>query len=519
MSIQVEKIARLSSLKPSKEQRPALRICLILVGLTLVAEVATMRKHQVEALEIKLPHSGQPASIDASRLLKKLSPFHDIHPDAYLDPPEFIRSRRFEAEVHHVITKDNYILTLHRIINPLVPRELRPQLKPVLLQHGLFTSSFNFIIAGDADRDRPRFDRRDLTRTRPLDVYVPQSPFSWQRILETINDLTLARLGITETSDRWHAPEISDSLAFEMANRGYDVWMSNSRGSTYSLNHTRFQYQSDWRYWDFSFHEIGLFDLPAQIDYILEKRQRKSLAYIGHSQGNLAMFVLQSLHPEWALKVKPFIAMAPIAFIPDVYFGLVRLALNLLSPVLTPTKLNAVLKGQALPKSRATETALDLVCVPKLTTPICNVALTLMLGDNLKRTNSSLTPVVAHHIPEGTSVLNLLHFGQMIQSGQFRTFDFGPRENIRRYGSVSNPFYPIKDIFSPDIAFVVGRTDTLSTMSNVAITRSMLSVPLMDDYVVPDPAWGHADYMYANGAGRQANIHMIGLVDRYRLVH
>lgn len=342
--------------------------------------------------------------------------------------------------------------------------------------------------------------------------------FSWQRIVETYNDMTAAKLGLTQSSDRYKAPHISDSMAFEMANQGYDVWMGNSRGSTYSLNHTRLDYRYDWRYWDFSFHEIGLFDLPATIDYILALRKRKSLAYVGHSQGNLAMFILQSFHPEWALKVKPFIAMAPIAFIPDVYYGLVRVILKLLSPVLTPRILNNMIKGQIMPKSPLTEQGLDLVCVPKWTTPICNIMLSLITGNSLKRTNSSLTPIVAHHIPEGTSVLNILHFGQFAESGEFRAFDFGPRENQRRYGSPVNPYYPIKNIRSPDIAFVVGRTDPLSTMTNVAITRSMLSVPLMDDYVVPDLIWGHADYMYAIGAGRIANTHMINLCDRYRLV-
>lgn len=447
----------------------------------------------------------------------KLSPYHNIQPDAYLDPPEFIRSRQFVQETHHVVTKDNYILTLHRLINPLVPDRLRSKLKPVLLQHGLFTSSFNFIIASDRNNDRPRFDPKDLTRTWPLNVYTPHAPFSWQKIIETINDLTLAKLGLTESSDRLHAPQISDSLAFELANQGYDVWMGNSRGSTYSLNHTRFDYRYDARYWDFSFHEMGLYDLPAEIDYILANRQRKSLAYIGHSQGNLAMFVLQSLHPHWAHKVKPFIAMAPIAFVPNVYFGAARVMIKALAPFVTPTQLNKLLKGRLLPNDPATGQALDLICVPKWTTPICDLALTLLLGNNFKRANQSLTPVVAHHIPEGTSILNALHFGQMIESGQFRAFDFGPEENMHRYGTIMSPFYPIRNIISPDIAFVVGRTDVLSTMSNVALTKKMLRVPLMDEYVVPDPIWGHADYMYANGAGRQANAHMIGLVDRYRL--
>lgn len=449
----------------------------------------------------------------------KLSPIHNIVPDAFLDPPAFIRSRHFIPETHFVTTKDGYIITLHRIINPLVPIELRASLKPVLLQHGLFTSSFNFIINSDRNNERPRFDASDLSRTWPRDEYRPPELFSFEHVVETINDWTFAKLGFTQSSDQLHAPHLSDALAFELANQGYDVWMSNSRGSTYSLNHTHYDYQTDWRFWDFSVHEIGLFDLPATIDYILGKRQRSSLAYVGHSQGNMAMFVLQSFHPEWALKVKPFIALSPVAFIPDVYYGAMRALIKLIeSTLITTTQLNRVLKGRVLPGSPMTSRALDVLCLPKWSTPVCNLALTLMLGNNLKRTNNSLTPVIAHHIPEGTSVLNVLHLGQLIESGQLRAFDFGPNENMRRYGTPVNPFYPVRNINSPDIAFISGRTDVLSTMKNVELTRQMLRVPLMDDYVVPELVWGHADHMYANGAGRLVNAHLIGLIDRYRLV-
>lgn len=432
--------------------------------------------------------------------------------------PEFIRSRKFRSETHYVTTKDNYILTLYRVVNPLVPRELRHLLKPVLLQHGLFTSSFQFILSSDRNRERPKFNKADLTRTIPINVYRPEPPFSMQYLLNKINDLTLARLGITEQSDHYYAPQISDALAFELSNHGYDVWLGNARGSTFSLNHTKYDYRHDWRYWDFSFHEMGLHDLPTCIDYILAKRRRKSLTYIGHSQGNLAMFILQSLRPEWAAKVKPFIAVAPIAVIPDVYFGIMRPLIRAISPIVTPKSLNKVLKGQLLPNDGSIAKALDPICAFKPTTIVCDIALTLLLGDSLVRANQSLTPIIVHHIPEGTSVLNILHFAQMIESGEFRAFDFGPAENLRKYGSTTNPVYPIQNIRSPDIGFVVGRTDPLSTMKNVELTRSMLRVPLMDDYIVPDPVWGHSDYMYAMGAGRQANAHIAGICDRYRLV-
>lgn len=502
------------------------KICFLLIALLVTINNFIFLSHITKksdpfifANAINLPTSYLET---LKKLTKKISPFHELNSDAFADPEESIRARHFEAETHYVKTKDNYIITIHRIVNPLVPNYLRPLLKPVILQHGLLTSSYNFIIGSDINRDRPKFSQADLYREHPLHVYTPLAPFSWQQILTLINDLTLAKLGLTEHSDRLSPngqSRISDALAFSLANEAYDVWMPNSRGSTYSLNHTIYDSSLDWQYWDFSFHEMALYDLPACIDYVLAKRNRNSLAYVGHSQGNLIMFVLQSYYPElYARKVKPFIALAPVAFLPNVYFGLPRVILNLISPVITPRRLNELVKGQVAPKSAITAAKLDFVCLPKWTEPICDLMLTLMLGNNFFRANRTLTPIIAHHIPEGTSVLNMLHFGSLMKTGQFRTFDFGPTENMRRYGNTINPFYKIQDIVSPDIAFISGKTDILATMTNVENTRSMLNVKLIDDYVVPDKFWGHADYMYAIGSGKLVNIHIIGLIDRYRLI-
>lgn len=35
----------------------------------------------------------------------------------------------------------------------------------------------------------------------------------------------------------------------------------------------------------YSFHELGIYDIPATIYFILEKTQQDELYYIGHSQG------------------------------------------------------------------------------------------------------------------------------------------------------------------------------------------------------------------------------------------
>jgi lysosomal acid lipase/cholesteryl ester hydrolase len=74
--------------------------------------------------------------------------------------------------------------------------------------------------------------------------------------------------------------------AFVAARAGYDVWLGNSRGNTFSNKHTTLDPDHDAeKYWDFSWYEMGMFDQPANIDYIRKKTGDQKIAYIGHSQG------------------------------------------------------------------------------------------------------------------------------------------------------------------------------------------------------------------------------------------
>lgn len=65
----------------------------------------------------------------------------------------------------------------------------------------------------------------------------------------------------------------------------------------------------------YSWHEIGYYDLPAMIDYVLEKTGHSKLYYIGHSQGTTAFYVMMSERPEYNAKIKGMISLAPIAYL------------------------------------------------------------------------------------------------------------------------------------------------------------------------------------------------------------
>ena len=77
--------------------------------------------------------------------------------------------------------------------------------------------------------------------------------------------------GILDSANSWIANYPDVAPAFCAVRAGYDVWLGNSRGNTYSkgykLNKSDPLY-SEEKYWDFDWQEMGEYDLPASFDYI-----------------------------------------------------------------------------------------------------------------------------------------------------------------------------------------------------------------------------------------------------------
>lgn len=182
--------------------------------------------------------------------------------------PHFVRDRdKYPLEEHFVETSDGYILGLHRI--PFSPRLNNSHVKEkrvVFIQHGLECSSSDWVLAGP-----------------------------------------------------------KNGLAYLLADAGYDVWMGNARGNSYSRNHTKMNPDSD-KFWLFDWHEIALMDMPALIDRALEVSGQEKLHYIGHSQGGTVFFVLSSLRPDYTeKKIYSSHLLAPVCFCSDPVSPLVQL--------------------------------------------------------------------------------------------------------------------------------------------------------------------------------------------------
>ena len=124
-------------------------------------------------------------------------------------------------------------MTVFRIINQHKSNSIK---KAVFLQHGIFRSSDDWLTNSEGE-------------------------------LDSNNNYVENGGTLVNNCDGKKYP--ANTLGFVLADCGYDVWMGNSRGTTYSNQHQTMS-ETDPRFWKYSFQQMGHYDLPAVIDYILK---------------------------------------------------------------------------------------------------------------------------------------------------------------------------------------------------------------------------------------------------------
>jgi lysosomal acid lipase/cholesteryl ester hydrolase len=83
----------------------------------------------------------------------------------------------------------------------------------------------------------------------------------------------LLQHGIADSAYAWIMNHPEESPAFILAREGYDVWLGNQRGVGPSRKHMNYNpdskdYEERKKFWDFSWQEMGDYDLPETIRLI-----------------------------------------------------------------------------------------------------------------------------------------------------------------------------------------------------------------------------------------------------------
>ena len=154
----------------------------------------------------------------------------------------------------------------------------------------------------------------------------------------------MSQHGILASAWCWLVNTDGLAPAITLWEHGHDVWLGNSRGNTFGLNHTSIKVHSK-EFWNYTFEEMAEHDVPATVDYILnhtqtffEKDNVPQLQYIGWSQGTTAMFIggvssrayttlsgeVTTVSSFLETSVAHFIALSPVVYLEHTTSGLLK---------------------------------------------------------------------------------------------------------------------------------------------------------------------------------------------------
>jgi len=222
----------------------------------------------------------------------------------------------------------------------------------------------------------------------------------------------------------------------------------------------------------------------------------QTLSYIGHSQGTIQAFAGFSLpqNAEIASRVNLFVAMAPVAY--------VHQQRGLLLKVIADMKLDKIIRWfgfkEFLPSAGILPKLAPVAC---RTLPNgCDSLLDIIVGPS-NHLNRSRIEVYVSETPAGTSVRNMVHWGQGIRGEKegFRMYDWGSKEqNIAAYGYPEPPKYNLSAINVP-IVLASGGHDYLADPADVDKLENELAPGVLRKRIHLE-TFAHLDFSWAYDA-------------------
>ncbi|XP_060624743.2 lysosomal acid lipase/cholesteryl ester hydrolase [Anolis sagrei] len=369
-------------------------------------------------------------------------------PETAMNISEIITFRGYPNEEYEVVTDDGYILVINRIPHGKRSPPTKDPKPVIFLQHGLLADGSNWVTNLDYN-----------------------------------------------------------SLGFMLADAGYDVWLGNSRGNTWSRKHVNYS-ASDPEFWMFSYDEMAKYDLPATVNFILNKTDQEQIFYVGHSQGTTMAFIAFSTMPQIAKRIKMFFALAPVATVKFSSSPLAKLGK-------LPELLLREIFGskQFFPQNSILKWLSTHMCDRILLDDLCGNVFFLLCGFNEKNLNMTRVDVYSTHCPAGTSVQNMIHWSQVVKSGELKAFDWGSREkNMAHYNQPTPPFYKVKDMTVPT-AIWTGGHDWLADSKDIALL--LTQVPNLV-YHKNIPEWEHLDFIWGLDAPQRMYKEIIQLMEKHK---
>ncbi|KAI0060489.1 alpha/beta-hydrolase [Artomyces pyxidatus] len=287
------------------------------------------------------------------------------------DFEELCRIFGYFNEEHVVLTKDGYLLGIHRLPGKkgeATPRPGTSTGKPVVyLHHGLLMNSEIWVCLTEAER----------------------------------------------------------SLPFVLAEQGFDVWLGNNRGNKYSKKSIHHD-PNGTKFWDYSMDDFAWHDIPDAIEYVLQITRAQSLSYVGFSQGTAQAFAALSIHPQLNAKVNVFIALAPAmspaGLAAPLVDGLMKASPNLLFLVFGR---RAILSSAIMWQQ---------ILYPPIFSRLIDASLTFLFSWRSRNISPTQKLAAYAHLYSFASTKSVVHWFQIMRTGRFLMYDDDPYVRSVRSG-------------------------------------------------------------------------------------
>ncbi|XP_075982113.1 lipase 1-like [Anticarsia gemmatalis] len=368
-----------------------------------------------------------------------------IKKEMMMPVPSLVKAAGYPIEKHRATTEDGYVLQLHRI--PAGRRSVRRTGDPsskgkkaILILSGLLGSSSDFVIMGP-----------------------------------------------------------NRSLAYLLADAGYDVWLGNLRGTIYSAhkNLTR----DEAKFWDYSFHEHGKYDMPALIDRVVNITGLDKIMCLCYSMGTTSTFTMLSQKPEYNDKIVAFVALAPAVYLNNMG----QMADLLLNTLELPKMFRA--RGVLCLEPWMVQALVASLCDLKNPhSDLCTNVIYTVVGDDYEQNDLEIMPVVMNRF-QPASYGQLEHFGKIAIQGEFTTWGSGLSDPGTPY-NLNNVKIPVSIFY--------GENDKLTEKSQVMrLAKKLKSMGVLEDVQpVNWPKFNHLDFVFAKDVRDILNKPLIKHIDK-----
>lgn len=389
----------------------------------------------------------------------------------------------YSFEEHKVITKDGFILTFFRI-----------NTKILMNDYDYYSNQYNINQSNSSSDFTDRIERESSS------FYISNN----------MKQPILIQHGILDSSDGFLCNKEEKCLPLFLASKGYDVWLGNNRGNYYSEEHLFYDYNKNSKdYYNFSFDEIGRYDIPSMISKIQEVRKNNNkLILISHSQGATSSIAGMSLMNDYYKdSIKLLIALAPVCK----FSGLSSYFLRLLNYVNLEiifmifrknslfhrsdllsyfsekhlnnfnykncknqlidektTKINTIFAG--FKRFIYKKTSIDLT----------SFITGYLLDGNSQEINDSLSlNKLLAHVPSGSSLKSYVHYRKNRKFNRFCRFDYGINRNLLYYGKETPPDYELGSITVPCVV-IYGAEDKLVNDKDIEYIKKGMINSIID---------------------------------------